>query len=378
VPTSTADDRARLPRVLFAIGGLGAGGSETQLTELLTRAHGRELDAILVTTTEESAGGRRERVQRVGVELHTIGAIDAPRILRPPITARRYAALLRALRPDVVYAWLEQTSMYLVPAARALGIPVVVARRSVIGAAIETQRPLVGRAIRRVETLAPLVTCNSEAVMRQAVARGIRRDRLRLVRNGHPPLDALPMPSSDGEIRLGYLARFRPEKGHRRLIRTLALMDRSLPWRVLLGGGGGGLEEQVRADVEAAGLGDRVDFLGEIADARAFWGSCHIAVLLSDSEGSPNSLIEAAFAGRPLVATRVDGTIELVREGTGDLCDLDDDAGTARALERLVADAGLRRELGAGAHAMASATFAIDAAVRGHVDALREALNGRP
>jgi glycosyltransferase involved in cell wall biosynthesis len=364
------------PKALFAIGALGAGGSETQITEILTRLREHGIEPALVTATGESAGDRRERLDRAGVRVLTIGPIDAHRLLQPIISFRRYAGVLRAVRPDVIYAWLEESSLYLVPLARMFGIPVVIARRNVIGAAVEARRPLARVVIRRVESLAQIVTCNSRAVMQEAVRRGIDARRLRLVPNGHPACPALPPRSDNGEVVIGYLARFRPEKGHSRLVRVLSRMDRELDWRVRLGGDGA-LEAATRTDIHVADLHERVEFLGEVRDPRAFWREADIAVLLSDSEGSPNVLIEAAFAGRPLVATNVDGSAEVVHVGTGVLVDPDDDEGAARALERLVADAELRRALGAAAHAMATAEFGIERAVHGHVAALREALDGR-
>ncbi|MCX5868216.1 MAG: glycosyltransferase, partial [Proteobacteria bacterium] len=64
-------------------------------------------------------------------------------------------------------------------------------------------------------------------------------------------------------------------------------------------------------------------------------------------EGMPNVLLEAMAAALPVVATRVPGSEELVRDGeNGFLVDKDDLKGLAQALEKLVSQPGVRRQMG--------------------------------
>ena len=51
------------------------------------------------------------------------------------------------------------------------------------------------------------------------------------------------------------------------------------------------------------------------SDARSVYGAFDIAVQASDSEGLPNTVLEAAAAGLPIVATAVGGTGEIVTSG---------------------------------------------------------------
>ena len=122
-----------------------------------------------------------------------------------------------------------------------------------------------------------------------------------MVRNGHPPVDALPA-APGRPVALGYLANYRAEKGHARLVDALELVRRRTPWRVDLAGVGP-LREQVAAEIAERGLAERVSAGGPVEDVRGFWAEHDVAVLLSDDEGSPNALIEAAMLGRPLVGT---------------------------------------------------------------------------
>ena len=55
--------------------------------------------------------------------------------------------------------------------------------------------------------------------------------------------------------------------------------------------------------------------LGEISDVREIWKQSHIAILPSKREGLPKSLLEAASAGRPIIATDVPGCREIAKNG---------------------------------------------------------------
>jgi glycosyltransferase involved in cell wall biosynthesis len=90
----------------------------------------------------------------------------------------------------------------------------------------------------------------------------------------------------------------------------------------------------------------------------------HIAMLLSAREGLPRGLVEAAAAGRPIVASDVPGCREVVRDGhEGYLVPFGDVEATARALVKLAGDGEMRRRLGTAANARFHARFTA-AAVR--------------
>jgi glycosyltransferase involved in cell wall biosynthesis len=255
--------------------------------------------------------------------------------------------------------------------SRAQGIPVVVARRNISGAAIEKIR-LAAFAIRRAERLAAVVTANSTAVAREAVERGIAYERIRLVRNGHVELPPLPPPPTEPVV-FGYVARFRSEKGHGRLLDALSLVRTPRPWRVDLAGDGAA-QARLQAEVARRGLSDHVRFVGPVANVRDFWRERSGAILLSDHEGSPNALIEAAFAGRPLLGTSVGGIPEIVSPDGGLLVSPDHTKEIAESVSRLIENETLRLEMGAAAYRQAVERFSMTGFVEGHLAAINEAL----
>ena len=360
-------------RVLFVIGRLEPGGSEGQLTNLLLRTHPDRIRATVVTLQPTRSRQHLDRLENCGVPVHVLTNGGGPaRGLGVGLV--RLARLMRALAPDVVYAWLEEASSLAIPVARGLRIPVVVSRRNVCGSAQEHHTG-VRFAIRRIEAAATLATANSAAVRKEAVRRGIPGERIRVVLNGHEaltPLDEPPAPP----VRLGYLAHLRSEKGHLRLLDALAHLPATPEWHADLAGAGP-LEPPVRREIARLGLGERVSLVGVVADSRSFWARHHVAVLLSDHEGSSNTLIEAAMAGRPLVATDVAGNPEVVAPSGGLLVPPDNGAAISAAIARLVADSAVRGSFGAHAHRQAVERFSMQRFVDGHVDALEAAVGGR-
>jgi glycosyltransferase involved in cell wall biosynthesis len=358
------------PRVLFVIGGLEHGGSESQLVTLLEALHPGAVRAVLATLSPDADGAFARRLNAIGVRRVALGG-GAPRAVRMAVAVPGLAALIARVRPDLVYAWLERATLVAAPAASAGRVPLAVARRNVSGPYADWPRPVLA-AIARAERRAAIVTANSHAVADASLRRGVAPERIRVVFNGHRAVEPLPAPVG-GEVALGYVARFREEKGHLRLLDALARVRARGAWRADLAGDGP-LAESVAAQAAARGLADRLRFLGPVGDTRAFWARRDVAVLLSDHEGSPNALIEAAMAGRPIVATAVGGVPDVVGPGAGYVLPGGDVDAIAEALTALVDDRALRERLGAAAYAHASARFSMEHFVAGHRDAIAEAI----
>ncbi|MBF0123724.1 MAG: glycosyltransferase family 4 protein [Magnetococcales bacterium] len=108
-----------------------------------------------------------------------------------------------------------------------------------------------------------------------------------------------------------------------------------------------------------------VSWLGERSDIVQVWAEAHLALLPSHREGMPKSLLEAAACGRPLITTDVPGCRHLVTDGIdGLLVAVNQPEQLARAIERLVRDADLRRRLGAAARARVERYYAEEVIVR--------------
>jgi len=97
------------------------------------------------------------------------------------------------------------------------------------------------------------------------------------------------------------------------------------------------------------GVRRRVAFVGYRADMPSVAAASDIALLTSDNEGTPVSLIEAGAAGTPAVATAVGGVPDVVTEETGLLLPRGDFRGLGRAIADLAAEPARRAEMGQNA-----------------------------
>jgi len=144
------------------------------------------------------------------------------------------------------------------------------------------------------------------------------------------------------------VGRFSREKDHLTLLSALADLRQSgrIPDPRLVLVGDGPERPQIEQAIHKLGLGGVVILTGQVPSAEPYYGIAHAAVLSSLSEGSPNALLEAMAVGIPIVATRVGGIPEIVRDGESALLvSPRDRIGMARALEQVLGDAALMRSL---------------------------------
>jgi glycosyltransferase involved in cell wall biosynthesis len=164
----------------------------------------------------------------------------------------------------------------------------------------------------------------------------------------------------------GIIARLTEQKAHRHLFDAMAATP-GLASLHLLVVGDGELREDLRACVDRLGLSARVHFLGARRDLGDLLEAIDLFVMPSLWEGLPLSMVLAMGAGLPVVASRVAGIPEVVKNGvTGLLVPPGDVSALGSALARLVSDPALRHALGAAAAAFVRPRFGVD----GYVDAV--------
>jgi len=135
------------------------------------------------------------------------------------------------------------------------------------------------------------------------------------------------------------IGRYVEQKGHTYLLQSLPALREAVPDAHLLWVGSGPLEAALRQQVEELGATDRVHFLGKRSDIPELLSQADLFVLPSLFEGLPLILLEAMAAARPVVATRVVGSEEVVIEGeTGRLVPARDPAALAQAMIEVLAD----------------------------------------
>jgi glycosyltransferase involved in cell wall biosynthesis len=309
-----------------------------------------------------TALGAKRRSEAGGVE-YVVSALRA---------GARYVPTMARGRFDIVDAWLFPSYALegaLHPFTR---IPVFVAGRRSLSRYKRAFGPVRAGLDIIARHSADAIVANAYAV-RDDVLRHERVSpaRIRVIHNGV----VIPPPLADDErerirrewgigsdeLLVGAVANLKAGKGHDALVEVAAKTRDALPqarYRVV---GSGPELAALQGAVDGAGLADRFRFLGGDPDGRALLGAFDVVVHPSEAEGLPNAVLEAAAAGRAILATDAGGTREIVESGaTGVLTAIGDRDAIAAGLVRLGHDADLRLRLGAAARDHASRVFGMD------------------
>lgn len=334
-------------RVVYVIGGLGTGGAEYQLYELVRRLVGTRFEPIVVSL---SAGGRwATAIRDAGVpviEIPQRHRLEVGRLLR----LRR---MLRRLRPHVLHTVLWSGNSYGRLAAIGLGTPVVVAaERNVI------RRPAWQRLLERLlDRWTTAYVTNAHAIVDELTERGrLPGRKMHVVHNGID-LDALPaftLDRRDARGRLGFdpdrrlvaqVGRLEPQKDYPTFVEAMRTVAARLADVDFLVVGEGGERDRIAAAVADAGIAGRTRLLGLRDDVPAILAGVDVLVLASRWEGLPNVVIEAMAMGAAAVATDVGGARVLLEHGAGCLVRVGDAAGIADAVCMLLSDGARRAEV---------------------------------
>lgn len=146
---------------------------------------------------------------------------------------------------------------------------------------------------------------------------------------------------------VGVVARLHHQKGHCYLIDAAKQIVAEQDNVVFVFAGDGELRKRLEEQVADANLSDYFKFLGFRSDVKELLRTFDIFCLPSLYEGLPNVILEAMASGLPVVATAVDGTVELIDEGsTGFLVQPKHAQMLATRLAALLQDSELRQRFG--------------------------------
>jgi glycosyltransferase involved in cell wall biosynthesis len=139
--------------------------------------------------------------------------------------------------------------------------------------------------------------------------------------------------------------------------------------------GDGPLRAPLEAEVARENLQERVRFVGRRNNVANILRASYCLALPSRWEGMPNVVLEAMAAGLPVIATRVEGTSELIVDGeTGLLISPGSSEELARAIGQSLGDERRRSEMIASAQGIVRKQFTWDAVVASYVKLYRELL----
>lgn len=178
---------------------------------------------------------------------------------------------------------------------------------------------------------------------------------------------------------IGTVGRLVPQKAIDVLIQTAPLVLQKFPQAVYLITGDGPLRSNLEAQSLQLGISGSLYFTGTRNDVEEIFGTMDLFVSSSRWEGLPTAILESMAARVPVVATRVSGTTELVKdEETGLLVSPGDVSELATAIIRLLQDRQLAAQLARKAENHARSHFSMDEVARQHVAFYRNLIQPKP
>lgn len=353
-------------RLLFVLTSPVRGGVEEVVLALLRRLDPGEFELALAAP--------RPLLDALAPDL------DGVRVVAEPIAAEswldrrevgRLAALMRRFRPAIVNPHLFRSTAVAAPLARWHGARVVETYHG-REAWRRGPRPLRFLPDRVVGTLLDGVIAVSESARQFLIrTKGYPAHRVVVVPNGRdlarfrPGADrelARKELGLDGDVPVvGVVARLDAQKGHVHLLDAWPRVIREFPDARLLLVGDGPLRPALEAQARTAEIRHAVQFAGFRTDVPRLLDAMDVVALPSLHEGMPLTAIEASAMARPVVATAVDGTPEVVLDGrTGRLVPPADPRALAGALCEVLRDPAAARRMGEAGRAWALARFTLE------------------
>lgn len=340
----------------------GPGGAEVLVLQLAQELRGRGHEIVPVLP-EGKTGWLAERFREDGFRPESFSMRRALDLALPG----NLVQIFRRRGVEVVHSHEFTMAVYGAAAAGQARIPHVITLHGNQDMTAVLRRRM---ALRWAFRTSKAVTAVSRDTHRHLVGTlGVRPDTILTIPNGIPERrgHGAPIRSEfevrDEELLLLAVGSLQERKGHAVLLKALAILGadaRSVPWKLVIAGTGPE-HDRLSALVQSLGLADRVRLAGYRSDVPDLQAAADVFVMPSLWEGLPLAILEAMFAGTPVLATRTSGIPEAIAHDVeGLLVPPGDVEAHARALSDLLLDPRLRERLGRQGRVRALRDFTIE------------------
>ncbi len=267
---------------------------------------------------------------------------------------RRYLAIIRSEKPDIVVSYTIKSNIYGGMACRISGVPFY-ANITGLGSAFASENSkvlglvsfLYRLSLRRAQGVFFQNQGNLDTLTEAGI---IRPEQAILMPGSGVNLQAFaPVAYPEGRetVRFLFVGRVMQEKGVDELFAAIRQIKPRYPQAQF--DFIGWYEDAYQQQVEELQAEGGIRFHGFQPEVRPYIEDCHCVVLPSWHEGMSNTLLEGAAMARPLITNRIHGCMEAVDEGvSGYLCRKQDAADLADKLEAFInLPWEARREMGA-------------------------------
>lgn len=333
-------------KVVYFVGTLEAGGLERFVTRVSIQAKKSDIFVPIVICLHKRKGIFVEELERNGIE-----AYQAPeRWSRSLWQAWKLISLIRQLQPDIVHSQVNFSLVQQFCIARFAGVLFTVTERNCYHrAGLALVRRRLQYAVLKLFSVR--YSANSGRVAAHLASMlNEKISRFEILNNG---LDVPAYPifherngGNKQPVRITYVARMAQHKGHLFFLEVLAelIFKRGLLCEGVLIGDGP-LRVEIEAAIKRLNLVGYVHLTGVVSNVEDYLQQTDIVSLLSEFEGMPNVVLEGMAAGKPVVATDVGNSSELL-EGAGVVLKQRSVEEATTAFSKLIVDPQLRTVLG--------------------------------
>lgn len=291
-------------KIAHIIGKLGYGGAEKLLLDLCRKIDKSKFEVLVLSL--QGGGELVEQFEKAGI---TVEIMNKKRKFNLSFI-KKVTAFLQTEKPDIVHTHLFVGDFYGGVAALNANVPVIVSTKHDI-LSEGFWRDFLSRRLRMQFT--KIIAISKATKDHLIKTEKISCEKVEVIYNG---IDVAkfyldnPQIFKIDDIVIGSVGRLSKEKGHKHLIRACRFL-RIKNWQLILVGDGP-LRKELAKAAQMLGLEEQVQFTGAVADVRPYLQKMDIFVLPSVSEGLSLSIIEAALAGRFVIATDVGGVPEII------------------------------------------------------------------
>lgn len=338
-------------KVALVIDQLDMGGAERQFVELAKNIDKNKFEVVIVVLSKNRVDLLKELTE-LNIDVILIDQWGK-------ICISAFFGLFKLLKiekPDILHTYLFTASLYGRIVAKLIGIPIVIVSERSTDIWKKSSYVWMDRLLAKVTDK---ILVNAETIKESLVKRErIPDKKIQIIYNGLD-LNKFDLARSErnqirknlgvlnGNLVIGILGRLSREKDHSTFLNAAKKIISTVPHVNFLIVGDGNLREKLEGISVTLGLNKKVIFAGKINNVSNILQAMDVLVSTSIYEGCSNAILEAMAAGLPVVATKVGGNTEIVRDGiTGILIPSQDPDELARAVLSLLNNSELMKSMG--------------------------------
>ncbi len=374
------------------------GGNQLHLADLLQQFSSTDVAVVTVVVPESGPFGQLLDQKGLPVtilslpklsRLYSLGALVREAAKLPGFT-RRFEALLREVKPDIVYTNSHRSAIVVEPILTRYQVPLVW-RMSEFIKSQPWHRLAIHRITRKVSAIVAISNATREAILRL----GAMPERVHTIPVGIDPGDfdipvarvaqfRVEQSIARGALLIGMVGWIQPLKGWHVLVEAIPFVRAAFPNAKFLFVGdciddrSKNYQTQLRARLTELGQEDAVIWLGYRQDIPLIMNACDIVIQASiEPETLGVTILEAMAARKPVICSNLGALPEVNLHGeTGLVIAPNQPVELAEAIKLLLRNADLRTTMGVQGRARVGERFMQQHQVQAHVDLFRDICDG--